>query len=223
MKKKAVVLLSGGLDSTVNLYEAHQVFDVVQVITIDYGQRALSKELLAAQYFCNQLKLPWVSLDFKWLSSISKSSLTSKAEVPQGAEVDIESYEVSVQSAKSVWVPNRNGLFLNIAGVYADALGADFIIPGFNKEEAETFPDNSKEFMTATTKALAFSTRNQAKVFCFTTDLNKVEIMKRAIELNIPIDKLWPCYHSFDTWCGECESCLRFKRALAGSDFEFKD
>ncbi len=213
-KKKAVVLLSGGLDSTVNLYEAHKEFNVVQVLTIDYGQKALSKELKAAEYFSKLLKLPWLSLDLSWLAKISASSLNTKELIPQGSDVDITSYEVSVKTAHSVWVPNRNGLFLNIAGVYADALSADYIIPGFNKEEAETFLDNSKEFLLATNQSLKFSTRNHAEVFCFTTDLNKTEIVKRARELDIPLDKLWPCYHSLDQWCGVCESCLRFQRAM---------
>lgn len=217
MKKKAVVLLSGGLDSTVNLYMAHQEFEVVNVLTIDYGQRALSKEIEAAKYFTHQLGLKWSLLNLNWLSTVSTSSLTTEAQIPQGKDVNIESYETSVKSAKAVWVPNRNGLFLNIAGVYADALNADYIIPGFNKEEAQTFPDNSKAFIQATNKALGYSTRNHAEVFCFTTDLNKIEIVKQARVLEINIEKLWPCYHAFETWCGQCESCLRFQRAV--SDF----
>lgn len=213
-KKKAIVLLSGGLDSTVNLYEAALVYDVVKVLTINYGQKALEQELKAAQYFSHDLKLPWQSLDLTWLSAISGSSLNTDSKVPQGQDVDITSYEQSVKTAKSVWVPNRNGLFLNIAGVYADALGASFIIPGFNIEEAETFPDNSAAFIEATNKALSFSTQNKAEVFCFTSQMNKTEIIKRAKELNIEIEKLWPCYHNLEKWCGQCESCLRFQRAL---------
>lgn len=215
-KKKAVVLLSGGLDSTVNLYEAVQVYDVVQVLTINYGQKALQKELEAAEFFSKELNLSWQSLDLRWLSAISQSSLNTESQVPQGGDVDISSYEQSVKTAKSVWVPNRNGLFLNIAGVFADALGADFIIPGFNKEEAETFPDNSADFIKATNLALSYSTQNKAEVFCFTSEMNKTEIVKRARELKINIEKLWPCYHNQDSWCGQCESCLRFQRALKG-------
>lgn len=214
MKAKAIVLLSGGLDSTVNLYEAHQKFDVVQVLTIDYGQRALKKELEAAKYFSDQLGLKWQALDFKWLSQVSNSALTTTADIPQGKTVDIESHATSVETAKAVWVPNRNGLFLNIAAVYADVLEAEYIIPGFNKEEAATFPDNSKDFMVAMTHSLSFSTRNQAQVYCFTVDMDKTEIVKRAKELKVPIEKLWPCYHNFDQMCGQCESCLRFERAL---------
>lgn len=213
-KKKAIVLLSGGLDSTVNLYEAHKVFNIVHVLTIDYGQRALKKEIEAARYFSNQLGLPWTVLNFQWLSQISKSSLTTQDEIPQGKDVDIESYEKSLETAKAVWVPNRNGLFLNIAAVYADALEAEYIIPGFNKEEASTFPDNSQDFMVTITQALSFSTRNKAQVYCFTVNMDKTAIMKRALELDIPIEKLWPCYHSFQERCGQCESCLRFDRAL---------
>ncbi len=229
IKKKAVVLLSGGLDSTVNLYEADQVFDVVQVLTLDYGQKAAIKELQTSKYFTDKLNLNWKSLDLRWLSDISDSSLTgynskssdkttnelsaSEKKIPEGKDVDIESFAKSVESAKSVWVPNRNGLFLNIAGVFADSLNADYIIPGFNKEEAETFPDNSKAFIEASTNAFKYSTRNKAEVFCFTTEMNKIEIVKRAKELKVEISKLWPCYHDSEHWCGRCESCLRFQRA----------
>ncbi len=213
-KKKAIVLLSGGLDSTVNLYEAFHAFDVVKVLTINYGQKALKQELASAQFFANELKLSWQSLDLSWLSSVSHSALNTDAKVPQGHEVDISSYAQSLITAKSVWVPNRNGLFLNIAGVFADALEAHYVIPGFNKEEAETFPDNSSDFIKATNLAFSFSTQNKAEVFCFTSNLNKPAIVQRAKQLNINIAKLWPCYEDQETWCGQCESCLRFQRAL---------
>ena len=106
-----------------------------------------------------------------------------------------------------------NGLFLNIAACIAEQLEADFIIPGFNKEEAETFPDNSQAFIEAMNASLHFSTLNRVKVFCFTTELLKKDIMKKAIELDIDPQHLWPCYHAGETPCGECESCQRFKRA----------
>lgn len=213
-KEKAIVLLSGGLDSTVNLYEANNVFNVIKVLTFNYGQKAFLKELQAAQFFCKELNLSWQNIDLTWLSEVSSSSLTLKKNIPQGAEVDITSYKKSLETAKSVWVPNRNGLFINIAGVFADGLGAKYIVPGFNKEEAETFPDNSEAFIQASNSSLAYSTQNRAEVFCFTIAMDKIAIVKKAQELCVPLNHLWPCYNDYDSWCGECESCLRFNRAV---------
>lgn len=214
MKKKAVVLLSGGLDSTVNLFLAQKEFEVVQVLNFNYGQKSVKQEQQASRFFAEQLKLPYKSIDLLWLSEVSHSTLTTSKNVPEGDEIDITSHEKSTSSAKSVWVPNRNGLFINVAGAYADYFNAEYIIPGFNKEEAETFPDNSVDFIDASNKALSYSTKNQAQVYCFTADKDKGEIADLAISLKIPLSKLWPCYNNQDKKCGKCESCLRFARAF---------
>lgn len=214
MKKKAIVLLSGGLDSTVNLFLAAKDFDVLLVLTFDYGQKSFLKELQSSKHFCEVLKINHKVIRLDWLKELSTtSSLTSTNAIPLGTNVDISSVLKSKETAKSVWVPNRNGLFLNIAAVFADQLGADYIIPGFNKEEAETFPDNSKDYLESASKSFSYSTRNQAEVMCYTVDMMKTEIFKTALELKIDIGKMWPCYLDQDQICGQCESCLRFLRA----------
>lgn len=217
--KKSIVLLSGGLDSTVNLYQARQEFDVLRVLHFNYGQMAARKEVEASQYFCDQLGLQLEIVDISWMGQISTSALHAKKKLPQD-EVNIFSIEASNQSAKAVWVPNRNGLFLNMAAVYAEALGAEMVIPGFNKEEAETFPDNSKDYLAAVTKAFEYSTQNRVEVFCYTIDENKTEIIKRATELNVPLKELWPCYKDQESWCRKCESCKRFLNACKENNIE---
>ena len=123
----------------------------------------------------------------------------------------------SKETAKSVWVPNRNGIFLNVAAGYAESLGADWIVPGFNKEEAATFPDNSAGSLEATTQALSYSTANKVQIKCFTTDKNKTEIVQMGQALKVDWTLMWPCYFSGEKWCGQCESCQRSKRALMAS------
>lgn len=216
MKAKSVVLLSGGLDSTVNLYEAMKVSDITLVLTFNYGQRAAPREIETAQKLCVKHHLPHRVLDLPFVKEFGGSSLTdSQRTIPAGTDVDIHSMEVSQKTAKSVWVPNRNGIFLNIAAGFAESLGADLVIPGFNAEEAKTFPDNSEEFMHTMTRSLFFSTANRVMVQCYTVKMEKPEIVTRGIQLGVDFAMIWPCYHAGQVWCGQCESCLRSKHAFA--------
>jgi 7-cyano-7-deazaguanine synthase len=218
MKKKAVVLLSSGLDSSVNLFAAHAEHEVVLALTFDYGQKAARREIEHSGKLAAHLKVPHTVLSLQWFKDFNRSSLLMDDEaVPTGTAVDINSHAQSLQTAKSVWVPNRNGIFLNIAAAYAEALAADIIIPGFNIEEASTFPDNSEAFMKALTASLFYSTANHVEVQCGTVNLNKTDIVKKGQRLNLPWHLLWPCYFSLEKWCGQCESCLRSKRAFAAA------
>lgn len=212
---KSVVLLSGGLDSTTNLYQATKESEVLLALTFDYGQRAVKKEILAAENLCKSLGVKHKILSIPWIKDFGHSSLTnSLLKIPQGKDVSIDNYEQSLKTASSVWVPNRNGILLNIAAGFAESLGAQQVIPGFNLEEAQTFPDNSEDYLKALTQSLSFSTANKVITHCYTTSLDKTEMVALAIKLNVPFELLWPCYFDESKWCGHCESCLRFKRAL---------
>ena len=214
-REKAVVLLSSGLDSTYNLLKAVAELEVVGVVTFDYGQHARDKELECSGKMCKSLGLKQHIVPLPFFSEISKSSLnTSPEDLPSGDEVQIEDLAASRESAKSVWVPNRNGVFLNIGASFAEALGASVIIPGFNKEEATTFPDNSTEYMTALDASYAFSTQNSVKVKCYSHELTKNQIVEDMKNLDVDWSLVWPCYRSGDKHCGQCESCKRFYRAL---------
>lgn len=214
-RKKAVVLLSSGIDSSVNLFAAHKELDVVLAITFDYGQRAAAKEIFCAGQLAKSINIAHRNLSVPFIKEFGKSSLTTPSMVlPVGEAVGIEDFERSQYTAKSVWVPNRNGIFLNIAAGFAEALDADFVIPGFNKEEATTFPDNSLAFLEQLTKSFSYSTANHVQVLCYTTSLVKTEIVALGKGLNVDFGKLWPCYQNFEKWCGQCESCQRARRAL---------
>ena len=220
-KNKALVLLSAGLDSSVNLYEAHLQMDVVLVLTFDYGQKAAKQEIAAAKNLAADLMRPHKVVPLPFFADFNRSSLFVASEnIPTGSRVDIHNLKTSQETAQSVWVPNRNGIFLNIAAGYAEALGASFVIPGFNAEEAATFTDNTEDYMKALDHSFIFSTSNQIKVKCFTSALNKTEIVQKALDLKMPLEKIWPCYFAGPHWCGQCESCLRSKNAMkkAGLD-----
>lgn len=215
MKQKSVVLLSAGLDSSVNAFEAAHRGELVLALTFNYGQRAAASEIKAAKNIAQHLGVQHKVLELPWFKDFNRSSLlVDSMTVPTGADVKIDDQKQSESTAKSVWVPNRNGIFLNIAAAFAEALGADVIVPGFNKEEAATFPDNSEAFLKQTTESLWFSTANHVRAECFTTNLVKTEIVRRGEELKVPWHLIWPCYFTGDQWCGQCESCQRGRRAF---------
>lgn len=210
----AIVILSGGLDSSTNLAIAKEHLDVKMALTFDYGQRAASKEIKAAAALSAHYKIKHKVLAVPWVGEFGKSALTDTTHDVPTAEVKIDDKVTSAKTAGKVWVPNRNGIFLNIAAGFAEAMDCDYIIPGFNLEEASTFPDNSADFIKALVHCFSFSTANKVQVRCYTIDMFKTEILKVSLQKNLPLEMIWPCYFAGDRWCGECESCQRSKRAF---------
>ena len=224
-KEKAIVLLSSGLDSSINLCQALDKYDVVMALTFDYGQKAAKKEIQQSKKISDYFNIKHKVMSLSWISELSNSSLTSKElNIPIGDQVQINNYSNSKKTAKSVWVPNRNGLFINIAAVFADSIQEPVtIVPGFNKEEAATFPDNSSDFIQAINHSLQFSTSNEVKTYCFTLELDKTEIVKVGITYKFPFDLIWPCYFDLDKWCGQCESCKRAANAFKNCNLDMKE
>ena len=217
-KTASVVLLSGGLDSAANLALCRLKDDPVLALTVDYGQRAAASEINAARSLCTYFNVTHQTLDLLWLGALGKSALTDLAlPVPSLHSHELDQRSVTDVSAKAVWVPNRNGVLLNVAAAIAESRGAEQVVVGFNREEAVTFPDNSGEFLDRSTHALALSTANHVKIRCYTTELNKIEIVQllTAQFPEFPFDRVWSCYYGGATPCGTCESCGRLNRALA--------
>jgi 7-cyano-7-deazaguanine synthase len=215
MKSGAIVLLSGGLDSTVNFYATLKEANVKMALTFDYGQKAAKKEIEAAAEMAKDAGVTHTVISLDWFKGLGTSALNTNAvSVPKIRSTSLDDKDLTTRSAKAVWVPNRNGLFLNIAACYAESLQAEMVVPGFNREEATTFPDNSLDFIRATRKAFGYSTANQVDVQCYTITMSKIEIVELGKKLNVPFSKVWPCYFDREKWCGECESCQRAKRAF---------
>ncbi|MFB3882412.1 MAG: 7-cyano-7-deazaguanine synthase QueC [Armatimonadota bacterium] len=210
----AIVLLSGGLDSAVNLKLAVDEGRVLSALTFDYGQRAAAREAAAAALMCRQLGVFHRLIELPWLAEICRTALVDRsAAIP---EVRAEAVETGAgaPTAEAVWVPNRNGVFVNIAAAFAEALGADSIVAGFNSEEAATFPDNSAAFVAATNAALSHSTLSKPELRSYTQDMTKAEIVARGREAGAPIATIWSCYLGGVEHCWRCESCARLERAL---------
>lgn len=218
---KSVVLLSGGLDSTVSLAHALRESEVALCLTFDYGQRAAGKEKKAAATLAAYYQVEHLVMELPFLRQITSTALVkSDLDLPEPDRAVLDDLEASNASAAAVWVPNRNGLFVNIAAAFAESRKCDLVVTGFNREEAGSFPDNSVEFVAAANRALSYSTMNKVKVVSYTQRLDKIEIIRLGIRLGVPFHHIWSCYRGQDKMCGSCESCQRFKRAaeLAGLD-----
>lgn len=222
-RPKAVVLLSAGLDSSFNLLKASQELDVVLALTFDYGQRAAPRETRQARALAKQYGVAHKVVRLPWFKEFTRTSLVSKAKVPTGRQVRIDSRAQSLRTAKSVWVPNRNGILLSIAAGFAEGLGANLVIPGFNLEEAQTFPDNSLAYLKTLDQTWAFSTASHVRTKCYSIKQNKTQIVAEGKRLGLPFAKLWPCYFAGRRWCGVCESCQRYSRALAANGLDFSE
>ena len=116
---------------------------------------------------------------------------------------------VAMASARAVWVPARNAVFVSIAAALAETVGAGCVIAGFNREEAATFPDNSRAFLEAATAFLGLGTRDGMRVESPTVDWDKPRIVAEAQRLGFVQDDFWSCYDGGERPCGRCESCVR--------------
>lgn len=204
---KGIILLSGGLDSLVSLGIGIEKYGISLALTFDYGQKAVEQEISTSKNICDYYKIEHKVIKLDWLKDVTHTALVSNEDLPEG----IDNPE---QSAKSVWVPNRNGLFLNIAGSFADGNDYDYIIIGANKEEGQTFPDNTQEFIDKIDAEFEYSTQKHPKVVAPLINSDKNDIVKLALEHKIPLEFVRSCYASGEKHCGKCESCTRLKNAL---------
>lgn len=211
---KAIVLLSGGLDSVVSLALIKEKCSKILALTFNYGQKSYFAEKRAAERISQYYDIEHKIIDLDWLSVISTSSLTTKDTIPYISKDNLDNKLIAQDTAKSVWVPNRNGLFVNIAACFAEAYNYDTIIIGANKEEGATFKDNSIEFVNAINTSLENSVNIKIELIAPLINMNKEEIVNIAIQKNVPLELIHSCYISEDKHCGFCESCQRLKRAL---------
>ena len=216
-RKKAISVLSGGLDSTVATSLLAKDYEV-HAITFDYGQRSTQMEIKSSKAICEELGLKHTVIELPWLSRLGGSALTSQETVPELEMNQLDDKEVCDETARKVWVPGRNVVFTSIALSFAEAEGAEKIIVGWDLEEAATFPDNSKEFLDAFNRLLEIGSLDDVQIEAPLIHMNKEEIVKLCDKIGAPINISYSCYRGREEHCGVCESCMRRKRAfeLAG-------
>lgn len=215
--KKAITVLSGGLDSTVATSILAEEYEI-HAITFNYGQRSAAMEIKASKEICKKLGLPHTVIDLPWLATLGGSALTSSEEVPELAMDELDDKEICDETARKVWVPGRNVVFTAIALSFAEAKGAEKIIVGWDFEEAATFPDNSREFLDAFNDLLKIGSLEKVQIDAPLIEMDKKEIVTVGYEVGAPLNLSYSCYMGDEKHCGVCESCMRRKRAfeLAG-------
>ena len=211
--KKAISVFSGGLDCTVATSAFDEEYEI-HAITFDYGQKAVKQEINASKSICEKMGWTHEVIDLPWLSNISTSSLNTDADIPELGEDDLDDLDKSSETASSVWVPARNTVFTSIALSYAESIGAEIIIVGWNGEEGATFPDNSKQYMEKFNELIDVGSPDKIRIEAPAIDLNKEEIVELGIKVGAPMELSYSCYKGDDKPCGVCESCMRRKRAF---------
>jgi 7-cyano-7-deazaguanine synthase len=208
MHKKAVVLLSGGLDSTTSLAIAHHEGFELHTLSFDYGQRH-QREVEAAAAVARHYKVQkrqTITID---LCAFGGSALTADVNVPHARSLEKMSQEIPV-----TYVPARNTIFLSYALAYAEVTGANDIFLGINAIDYSGYPDCRPEYLEAYERMANLATKattQAGRVFHIHAPLlymNKAEIIRKGVELGVPYDLTWSCYEGKALACGTCDSCL---------------
>ena len=200
--KKAICILSGGMDSTLASYMAKNDGYEIIAVHFNYGQRTQDRELKAFRDICNDLKiLEKYEIDIPFFTQIGASALTDKTiDVPTGG------VEAGVPIT---YVPFRNGIFLSITAAIAEKEGATAMYIGVVQEDSSGYPDCTDEFIADMKKAINQGTKKDTHIDILTplVHLSKAQIVQEAMKLNVPLEHTWSCYKEEDEACGICDSC----------------
>jgi 7-cyano-7-deazaguanine synthase len=212
--RRALVLFSGGIDSTTALAWARNRYDAVLALTFDYGQRH-RVEVRMARRAARALGVPQVVFPLR-LDRVGGSALTDPA-VPLPRPGRVEAIGPGVPAT---YVPFRNGIFLAVAAALAEARGIPDVVCGFNVIDSPHYPDTRPAFVAAMTKAVRAGTRPAAgrrrpRILAPFIGMRKSEIIRRGLALRA--DYAWSvsCYAGGEVPCGRCSSCLLRERAWA--------
>lgn len=200
--KKAVVLLSGGLDSSTALYIARRQGYKVNCLIFDYGQRH-KKEILSAVRLAKKTNSPYKITRFElpWGGS---SLLDKQIDIPKG-----RSLKEMHSRIPSTYVPARNTLFIAFGISYAEASGAIRIFIGANSLDYSGYPDCRPDYFKAYERLIALGTKKSSiKIEAPLLKKTKAEIVKIGTSLGVPYELTWSCYMGGRKPCGECDSCI---------------
>ena len=204
--KKAVVILSGGMDSTTAAFIARKEHEIIP-LHFNYGQRTEKKELKSFNDICDYLGIKnRYIIDIPFFKQIGVSAL-----VDENLEVPIDGIKPGIPIT---YVPFRNGIFLSIAAAVAEKEGAEAIFIGVVEEDSSGYPDCREEFIKHMQKAINAGTKPETNIELKTPliHLKKEDIVKKAIEVGVPLELTWSCYKEENEACGVCDSCrLRLK------------
>lgn len=187
-------LLSGGIDSTVMLYDYVNHGYSVHAALANYGQTH-GKELTFAKHHCERLNVPWTEIElFRIKGIFQRCALTDK-------------------QSESVIVPNRNMVLLSIAAAMAQGMGADYVTIGCNADDPANFPDCSDQFLIRCNRVIKFGAPNVTILSPYIR-FTKRQIVELGRKLNVPLEETWSCYAGGKEPCGTCDACMKRNLAL---------
>lgn len=218
--KRAVVLLSGGMDSCVCAALAARDYDAA-ALHVDYGQRTEARERQAFHGICDRLGIKdRLLVRNPVFAAIGGSALTDdKIAVPEAAaEFHGSAPDERGSQIPVTYVPFRNAHFLAAAVSWAEVLGAEKIMIGAVEQDSSGYPDCRPEFYRAYNEAIRTGTKEgRIEVITPLIGLRKAQIVTLGLELGAPLDLTWSCYSREDRACGVCESCVLRLRAFAAA------
>jgi 7-cyano-7-deazaguanine synthase len=211
MKKKVVVLASGGMDSVTALYEAQESHHVIGALSFDYGSKHNHKEIPFAAWHCERLAIPHHVIALDFVGRFFKSDLLkSGGSIPDGH------YEE--QTMKQTVVPFRNGIMLSIAGGFAESIAAEGLVVAAHAGDHAIYPDCREDFMKAMGDAIRLGTYAHVEILRPFIHFTKAAIVRRGHNLGVDFSKTWSCYKGGTIHCGKCGTCVERREAfvLAG-------
>jgi 7-cyano-7-deazaguanine synthase len=221
--EKAIVLLSGGMDSLVCAGLAVKEHDDVSFLHMDYGQKTSVKERQCFEAIADYYKVPVSKrkvIDMTFLKQIGGSSLTDDS-------ISVKTYQGDSSVIPDSYVPFRNSIILSLAVSWAEVLGATKLFIGANFEDSPGYPDCRPSYYEAFNGLIREGTKAQdIKIETPVLRLKKRDIVLQGQELKVPWSMSWSCYRSTDKACGQCDSCalrLRgFKEAHVQDPIEYQ-
>ena len=220
---KSIVLLSGGMDSTLTAAIAKNASNSVAALHLNYRHRTEKRELKAYEDVCNALRIAErLVVDIEFLRTIGGSSLTDSSIDVTKADLRGMSDHPRASAIPSSYVPFRNGNFLAIAASWAEVIGANAIYIGAVEEDSSGYPDCRRSFFDAYERAIEIGTKPETQIRIITPVINfrKSEIVRESLRIGAPLELTWSCYQSEDLACGECDSCALRLRGFAEAGIE---
>lgn len=212
---KAVLIYSGGLDSTTLLYEYKE--SIALAVSFDYGSKHNEREIAFARLNCEKLGVEHIVIPLEFMQKYFRSSLLKGGEdIPEG------SYDDS--NMQSTVVPFRNGIMLAIAAGLAESRSLDAIMMANHGGDHAIYPDCRPEFVDAFGKAVEAGTYNGVKLLSPYCNITKRDIALRGKALGIDYSLTYSCYKGGEKHCGKCGTCTERREALEGFDpTEYED
>jgi len=202
MKKKCVCIISGGMDSALSAKIAQNDDYEIIALHFNYGQRTQIKELESFYSIAKDVnaKESYV-IDLPFFEQIGASALTDNS-----IEVPVDGLEEGVPVT---YVPFRNGIFLSIAASVAEKHGATALFIGVVEEDSSGYPDCRESYINQMQNAINLGTKNETNITIEMplVSMSKSDIVKKSLELSVPLKSTWSCYKFEDSACGLCDSC----------------